>query len=314
MFGRRTPKQCARLAAALEADAERYPEERGEILLEAATQWNYAGETDRALALLRTVIPGGGEDGQFARVEVAALRFEAGDAEAAFAELATLRAERPLHVAPCHMAAELLEENGHLDDALQWFNVTTTRLDDGELARACEDPSAHSYASVVLMGRRRVREALGLPNDDLDDAAPEPTWNLFPTDKYLLDDLDEPEGSDVVRTLFWPRSELPGVRANWPGAFGPDDDGDYHRRLETDLRELAARGAHRVELVPGTADGLAEFALTYAGDAESSDTRQAYLEDRWLRGHLVTWPPPRNGPCWCGSGAKYKKCCGKPAA
>ena len=23
----------------------------------------------------------------------------------------------------------------------------------------------------------------------------------------------------------------------------------------------------------------------------------------------VEWPPPRNGPCWCGSGLKYKKCC-----
>ncbi len=25
----------------------------------------------------------------------------------------------------------------------------------------------------------------------------------------------------------------------------------------------------------------------------------------------IAWPPPRNGPCWCGSGAKHKKCCGR---
>ncbi|WP_408997352.1 SEC-C metal-binding domain-containing protein [Streptomyces acidiscabies] len=25
------------------------------------------------------------------------------------------------------------------------------------------------------------------------------------------------------------------------------------------------------------------------------------------------WPPPRNGPCWCDSGRKYKKCCGAPS-
>ncbi|MEV6140612.1 SEC-C metal-binding domain-containing protein [Nocardia sp. NPDC051990] len=24
----------------------------------------------------------------------------------------------------------------------------------------------------------------------------------------------------------------------------------------------------------------------------------------------MDWPPPRNAPCWCGSGRKYKKCCG----
>ncbi|WP_232835980.1 SEC-C domain-containing protein [Actinocorallia populi] len=29
-------------------------------------------------------------------------------------------------------------------------------------------------------------------------------------------------------------------------------------------------------------------------------------------GELVPWPPERNDPCWCGSGAKYKKCCGRP--
>jgi len=23
-------------------------------------------------------------------------------------------------------------------------------------------------------------------------------------------------------------------------------------------------------------------------------------------------PPSRNQPCWCGSGTKYKKCCGAP--
>jgi tetratricopeptide (TPR) repeat protein len=30
-------------------------------------------------------------------------------------------------------------------------------------------------------------------------------------------------------------------------------------------------------------------------------------------GELITWPPERNDPCWCGSGAKYKKCCGRPS-
>ncbi|GAA3199838.1 SEC-C domain-containing protein [Actinocorallia longicatena] len=29
-------------------------------------------------------------------------------------------------------------------------------------------------------------------------------------------------------------------------------------------------------------------------------------------GHHVPWPPERNGTCWCGSGTKYKKCCGRP--
>ena len=39
-------------ARELEQDAVRYPEERGEILLEAAEQWKRAGEVDHAIALL----------------------------------------------------------------------------------------------------------------------------------------------------------------------------------------------------------------------------------------------------------------------
>ncbi|WP_406693168.1 SEC-C metal-binding domain-containing protein [Saccharopolyspora sp. ID03-671] len=26
----------------------------------------------------------------------------------------------------------------------------------------------------------------------------------------------------------------------------------------------------------------------------------------------LPWPPGRNDTCWCGSGRKYKKCCGAP--
>ena len=35
--------------------------------------------------------------------------------------------------------------------------------------------------------------------------------------------------------------------------------------------------------------------------------------DAWKKyGHLERRPqkPGRNDPCWCGSGRKYKKCCG----
>jgi uncharacterized protein YecA (UPF0149 family) len=38
---------------------------------------------------------------------------------------------------------------------------------------------------------------------------------------------------------------------------------------------------------------------------------QQGLEDFSLPDDVI-WPPPRNKPCWCGSGTKYKKCCGGP--
>src|SRR6266545_2263128 len=70
-------------AVELEQDAVRYPEERGEILLEAAEAWKEAGEPDRAVALWRELIEAGGEDAGFARYGLVELCFEqARDAEA----------------------------------------------------------------------------------------------------------------------------------------------------------------------------------------------------------------------------------------
>lgn len=67
---RLVPNETAR-ALALEAEAEEHPEERGEILMEAAATWRRAGDDARASALLEGLVAGGGEDGCYARVELA---------------------------------------------------------------------------------------------------------------------------------------------------------------------------------------------------------------------------------------------------
>jgi len=58
-------------AAGLEAEAEEYPDERGEILLEAAEAWRRAGRSDRARELLARLIREGGDDGCSARFTLA---------------------------------------------------------------------------------------------------------------------------------------------------------------------------------------------------------------------------------------------------
>jgi hypothetical protein len=57
--------------------------------------------------------------------------------------------------------------------------------------------------------------------------------------------------------------------------------------------------------------GLTAFAAEHDLDSSDIDVQFDYseqLEDDSGAARLP-WPPPRNGPCWCGSGAKYKKCC-----
>ncbi len=53
-------------ATALEAEAGEYPDERGEILIEAALAWRRAGHPERAEAVLTRLVEAGGEDACYA--------------------------------------------------------------------------------------------------------------------------------------------------------------------------------------------------------------------------------------------------------
>lgn len=70
--------------------------------------------------------------------------------------------------------------------------------------------------------------------------------------------------------------------------------------------------------------GIVEFSATYAIDGEAQTHRERSrfkrIDDNWryVDGDIVSGPPVRkepkvgrNEPCPCGSGKKYKKCCGR---
>lgn len=63
--------------------------------------------------------------------------------------------------------------------------------------------------------------------------------------------------------------------------------------------DLAARHAETVEELPATILGIHDFWLSY---------RRALAATRTLRHEQPL--PGRNDPCTCGSGKKFKKCCG----
>jgi tetratricopeptide (TPR) repeat protein len=305
-------------AQALEDDAERYPDERGELLLEAAEAWRHAGDDLRAVRLLEQVVAGGGEDADRARVSLAESYFELGRDDDALAQLERLRAGPPSSPWPCQMAGELLEERGDLQEALAWFDLAVSLLSPEELTALGEPGGWLSAGAVIARGRHRIRRALGLPRDDLDSALPELPWRPepggFPSAAEVLDSAPERIPAGEVRTLFWQVEELREATRRWPDVFGGEGvaDGTYHATLEGRWRELAQRGVARLTLVPGTADGLARFAEDTGGDPGDSGTRRGYMDQLVAAGVGIAWPPARNGGCWCGSGVKYKKCC-RPA-
>ncbi|MEU4444565.1 tetratricopeptide repeat protein [Actinosynnema sp. NPDC050801] len=299
---------AADIAAQLEADLEQYPDERAQILVEAAETWRRAGDDERAVALLEQVVAEGGEDADEARVALADVLFDLGRVEQARTQLDTLRRERPPSPAPYHLAAELLEGRGALDEALTWFTMAVSRLTQEEMAQREGEFGFASYANNVLAGRRRVRQALAMPPDELDESVK----SLADRAEDFATALTPRATPQEVRVLFWPRGEIARAHDTWPQVVQHADVDVVVANREDANRELAESGAARITMVPLTVARLADFAARTGGDPADEGTRMACLNEIVEEGGTVDWPPARNAPCWCGSAVKYKKCCGRP--
>lgn len=218
-------------------------------------------------------------------------------------------------------AAELLEERGELAESLVWYTMVTERFTPEEMATLGEDVGWASLAGMLVRSRRGVRKGMGLPPDETDRLVPaeeeirELFARPFPSTEEAMDTMRAHRGVPTeVRTLFWPRSEFDAARERWPDAIDQGvSQAQYYRDLQAKLDAMASEGARRVSAVHCSVDSFAVY-LGTAGDRplDSSAARRDYLDARYSEGHYRQWPPPRNQPCWCGSGTKYKKCCGAP--
>jgi tetratricopeptide (TPR) repeat protein len=305
----------------LEAELEEYPDQRGEILLEMAVSRLEMGERDRAVAIWRDLIAEGGDDGDYARIDFVEYLFGMGQEEDARAELAALKATHRTSDAGWELAAELLEERGELTEALVWYTMATERFTTADIAILGEDTGWSSLPGVLVRRRRELRSGMGLAPDETDQLVPseEEIQDLF---RRPFQSPDEP--MDTVRAnrgaptetrmLFWPRSEFEAARERWPNALDQGvSQAQYYRDLEAKLNALASLGTRRVVAVPCSIESFAmHIDATGEHPLESSAARRDYLDARCSEGHYLPWPPPRNQPCWCGSGTKYKKCCGAP--
>ena len=101
-----------------------------------------------------------------------------------------------------------------------------------------------------------------------------------------------------------------GLRAGLLDATYPVDYVDYLRTVEDVLRSHVRD--YKVRLVPLTISGLRKFAAASGLDPARRSSRMAYMNAMGADAPVLPWPPGRNAGCWCGSGAKYKKCCGRP--
>lgn len=316
------------------ADFFEFPDLIGDILLDTVEHLEYVERTDLARDLLAAIraYPPAKETGQYATYSLA-YRLRA-DGEAAQADALVEELLRPgnLDPGPAYLLAEEFEESGALDEALRCYNIASRDL----LAEPAEDLAGSAFFALMpVLGRARVRQRLGMAEDEHDRAALSAAENLpAAEDGFEFEDEEWDEFSHLDGDLpGWddeipaPPAEVRGLRVVYSrgslararelGLIAPEvTDDDHYRRAERELREAARQHPGTLfAVVAADADEIASFAAEQALDPADELTpgewAEATLADHSPR--LLPWPPERNKPCWCGSGRKYKKCCGSPS-
>ncbi len=338
-------------AEELEALARKYPQDREEILVEAAGCWVDAGQHDRALGLYQQLLDAGCEEPDLIEAYRINTLWEAGRTDEARDAAAQLRRRHPTDAGAWNFVAETFETADELHDAADWFTAGLTHLlgPATPLTRtAVERAPDPDGIEMLAIGRHRVRRRLTQPHDDLDHLADElhehrPALLRGPG---TLDDLHDAEhlraaessDPDVLRAsieklttevaarraalsrphmtcaLFWPEEEFTKLLTQWPAledAYGADHH-EHTRRVEEILHRLSEEGEPHLGVAQGSVSDFEEFTREEALSPQDGDTRAQYAADLAARGQAQAWPPPRNSPCWCSSSRKYKKCCGNP--
>lgn len=223
-----------------------------------------------------------------ARVELAACLFAEGRDDDARAELAAVEANKRFYSLPWVRAAELLEAHGHKKDALEWYEVAADRLTAEEVSRS-------RTLQRLVTGRRRVRWALQVPLDSIDLLGDQGDSEAQEREADLRGLLADPVVVDGQMQL-WDRGEF-DADVPWRDRFIGSDPDAYCRMAERALRLEDQRVRIATWTYRGFLDCLEDPRLDHQDVAD---------------GRRITWPPSRADACWCGSGFKYKKCCGGP--
>jgi hypothetical protein len=182
-------------------------------------------------------------------------------------------------------------------------------LEDRPCAYCGYDPE-RSWPDADELARRRRRRALEVSEPErlahLDDlfGGPEPS-------RLLRRELQLAVG-------WFPADEWAEAIERWPDLLDelPADNLDYSHVIEARVkRRHAADPGHPMHMSPLTVELVERCASKDNLDAGSSEARAAAAAEVLRLGGAKRWPPGRNEPCWCGSGCKYKQCCGPvPAA
>jgi tetratricopeptide (TPR) repeat protein len=210
-----------------------------------------------------------------------------GKTEEGEARFARLRKERPTDVCLVQTLAAARQDAGSTAEALAAL----------EEALAMAKVWDEEMLAEIRVERRYVREKLGLPLDADDLLA-----------RRGVQDRDE---QARVAVAWFPRDEHRSALGQWPELAEDLADPDaYCRRIDLELRRAREATGRNPEVAPLRVADLHVFAEHRGLEADSGAARSQCAAEMLVRGETIAWPPGRNDPCWCGSGRKYKRCCG----
>ena len=234
----------------------------------------------------------------------AAILLRLGRLDDAMADLAAVRPMLTESTEAVTVITRVLTDHGQADLAVQWLTVAVETMLKRHEALTVYGPSGTrvdvaELTFALLSARKRLRHDLGLPPDKHDDLA-----NSFQNDPAGMQ-------PDLHTETFWPRGEFERLLERWPalhqevGETWDDHRAKVERRLTLFKESVAATTA----VVSVSVDELVDFAEIIGVDPGLTEIRVDYLNYMAEHGQVTAWPPGRNDACWCGSGAKYKKCC-----
>ena len=293
---------AAELVSAVDEGRVADPDDTGYALLVAADILKQAGDLADALALATRAIAEQPDENAYARAVRGGLLLRLDREDEGLAELTELRPLLETNPDATYLIDELAE-SGHAETALEWITGALDAILERTRTQQHASEDAQDEAAAMIYGlaqqRHDLREEMGLPHDDYDTLAD----RLRAASNHALEALDD----GPATLLFWPEAEFTALLTRWPAlADSYPTTWDEHRaQIERALTEASGLGGADLGVVAGTVEGLAAFAGDDPVDEETLDGYADSLDEVGL----TSWPPGRNDTCWCGSGAKYKKCC-----